>query len=188
LNRCYTCGETKTWIDKRGHENWRLNHDLSNNMLCVNCYNRYYIRPKWSKINNAKWGPITSGRKIGSNGHSFYFSWLKRNRKCSKCQTIKGYFDFHHEKGFFIIFPWFGIIELCKSCHDKEKWRLGEFNIIPWNKGRTNVYSAETLEKFRRNNGKGNIDKRFSIETRTKMSKAKIGNKNGCKNKIAPTK
>ena len=45
---------------------------------------------------------------------------------------------------------------------------------IPWHKGKTDVYSEETRISM----GAKNLGKKFSIEHKNKMSKAKIGNQN----------
>lgn len=81
-------------------------------------------------ISNKKWRAINNPKRIDSNGKQYFINWLNRKGKCEKCSATKGinckHTIFHHEKGFFMIFPWFGIIELCSICDNKEKWRLGE--------------------------------------------------------------
>lgn len=61
---------------------------------------------------------------------------------------------------------------------------------IPWHKGKTKVYTAETLEKMRQAKKKnptnywlGKKRPKFSEETRKKMSQGMLGNKNSLGNK-----
>ena len=50
----------------------------------------------------------------------------------------------------------------------------------PWNKGKTGIYSDETLDKMRKNN-KGNLGKSFSDEHKRKISEALKGKNTWCK-------
>lgn len=55
------------------------------------------------------------------------------------------------------------------SEESKKKMSIVRKGNIPWNKGKTDVYSKETLEKM----SKSNLGKKRTLETRKKMSKAK---------------
>lgn len=97
---------------KNGKPHWC--YDRNGNRICKRCRNKLVDNPK----------------RLHSNGVRVIIGWLERTGVCRLCRATRGVntfrTDWHHEKGFFIIFPWFGIIELCASCHSKEKIRLGE--------------------------------------------------------------
>jgi len=102
---CSVCGTADTYITKQGWKEWR--RDGRGGWICSNC-----------------------PRRIDTNGRQITIKWLQLIGICNFCCAVKGVntkkTDWHHQKGFIIIFPWYGIIELCSKCHIKEMWRLGE--------------------------------------------------------------
>ena len=136
LNRqCVACDSKTTYVDKRGKHQWRM---YDNEWYCKNCYSRYIDNPIRNPENSKKWNPITH-KKYGPKRMSFKDERIQlkenpRNGICRKCgKSIGGeYIDCkgrmaiikrtheHHRYGYFIIFKWFGLVELCVSCHMKE--------------------------------------------------------------------
>jgi hypothetical protein len=92
--------------------------------ICFNCYRneKGYNRNKTHKIANIRNNP----RKIRFKQRYIPLSWYTRTGYCSECpnnifnKTCKQT-HMHHDKGYFAIFPWFGTVELCVSCHNKRK-------------------------------------------------------------------
>lgn len=63
-------------------------------------------------------------RRITFLDKRLYLSWFPRKGQCSKCMRKIGggvhSTAMHHAQGYFVIFPWFGIVELCRTCHRSE--------------------------------------------------------------------
>lgn len=122
---CFACGMNKTFINNKGRQEWRLNHDVDGNALCFRCY-QTLLGPPPTPENKKKY----NARRLATNGHIFYIGWMQRIGICNFCCAVAGIncvrTHWHHERGFFIIFPWFGVVELCGSCHSKESHRLSE--------------------------------------------------------------
>ena len=63
-------------------------------------------------------------RRIHFGGKRFILDWNPRTGICSQCGIRVGRVwrtSMHHAKGYFWIFPWFGMEELCDSCHGKQR-------------------------------------------------------------------
>lgn len=58
-------------------------------------------------------------REFNFLGKWTYISWLPLlTHRCSRCQKENTRTDRHHSLGYFPIFKWFGIEELCDGCHN----------------------------------------------------------------------
>lgn len=92
---CYCCGSSKTWISKKGYENWFVNRQAKEVMqiLCCKCYLRLFIQPKWNPINNPVYGPKRSKlarkregqRRLSYKGKLVYLNIRPRTGICSSC-------------------------------------------------------------------------------------------------------
>lgn len=107
--KCHACGKG-TLVGKNGWEYWRLNRgtDL---VICNSC-DAIIWRNKQ-----------TNPRRI-SYGKGVVYLWKNpRTGACQECSrkisdgVIKKT-DMHHQL-YIPIIPWYGLIELCVSCHDK---------------------------------------------------------------------
>ena len=122
---CYACGSRYSKPNKKGVANWFLNKP-TRLVLCSRCYDPLIYQPK---IYPRRQLPLFKEKHRYDNARRFRFrdrriyAWLKpRTGYCSQCPnnlydktTQKTHL--HHALGYFIIFPWFGCIELCASCH-----------------------------------------------------------------------
>lgn len=123
LNRvCYSCGTTKSTLDKRGFEKWNPNKDLDNRYLCHICFMHFIANPK----RNGKGTKFLKFKnkyiKFSKNPRSGICSWCNKNIKKG---TIKRT-NLHHWF-YLVIMPWACTIELCNSCHGKESWKLSGY-------------------------------------------------------------
>jgi hypothetical protein len=91
-------------------------------------YHRKFRRtPEQNKIINKKYNKIYHPRRfrfkdksisLKSNPRIGYCSWCPNNIHDGSCRLT----NMHHIE-YYIIFPWFGTVELCVSCHNKETQR-----------------------------------------------------------------
>jgi len=135
---CYCCGSSKTYTDNLGYEHWHKNHDHENNVLCEKCdkqldyeYNilEYKRRnsisnKKWNPITNKKSHPINNPRRLSFKGKTILLKENPRKGICKKCGKVR-LTDIHHEK-YHDDDPLKDTQELCKSCHSKRSWELGQ--------------------------------------------------------------
>lgn len=106
-NVCSECGSTETYIAKRAGRNpyvmWYYTKD--GKPLCRNCRSRTMDNP----------GVIA--RKLRFRQRRVTLTFRPRTGECSQCHRTPRKTDMHHAKGYYIIFPWFGTVELCVRCH-----------------------------------------------------------------------
>lgn len=116
---CYSCGDNP--IPKKRYRNY----DNDNNILCRKCW----LHLIWGPNRN----PIERHKEQEGLFHfrntRFWFKKKMRTGRCSKCNNIIGHgcknTNLHHWV-YIIIFPWFGMEEICVSCHTTESWKLGQ--------------------------------------------------------------
>ena len=137
---CYCCGSSKTWISKKGYENWYLNHDINTrkmiHVLCTKCYNNLLVHPIWNRINNPIYGPkrskltrkLEGQRRLSYKGKAVYLTIRPRTGICSSCgksvhkgeinRTHMHHIQYHDEDVLK------DTQELCVNCHRMESERL----------------------------------------------------------------
>lgn len=121
--QCYCCGTFSTRVRKgrNGHQSWFCNVDMKTDQvihyLCKSCYGRLTYKPR-SLMQLSKYVENQRGRRIRYPGLHITLSWNPRKYLCSECPAT-GETDMHHALGYFRIFPWFGLVELCSPCHYK---------------------------------------------------------------------
>lgn len=130
---CYACNGIWTSKNTRGAPNWFLNLDEGGRiigMLCNNCYSLFITYPKLKAR-----GWFNTKYTYGNNKwHIIIYTgwnWKQRTGYCSLCPN-----NIHdgsckrtnlHHKYYLRIFPWFGRIEVCRSCHSKLEWEKDTF-------------------------------------------------------------
>jgi len=105
---CYSCGSTKTTVNRKGLPNWFLNWDSDFNMLCAYCYSKLIRNPK---IRSQR---LEQYRKLIRFGSDLQLKGTFRalTGYCSKCTN--NIFDgsckttHMHHLIYVIILPWFG--------------------------------------------------------------------------------
>lgn len=124
---CYLCGSTNTRIE-RGHiEHWY--HNMGRDKpICKKCYNNLYSAPQFRDRNRERINAHDRERmksKFLFFKKQIYSNFKQRSGYCSACpnniydSTCK--VTHMHHWTYIIIFPWFGRVELCSSCHTKTK-------------------------------------------------------------------
>lgn len=118
---CSLCSSKETYVKKNGGKDWR--YDKLGNMLCKKCWLKHIDYPLRGKSKHEKYNP----RRLVFLGKVVLLTWNPRKGVCSNCGIItKTRTDMHHMK-YIPCMPWACTVELCQACHDREKWRLGEF-------------------------------------------------------------
>ena len=109
---CYACGSDKTYTamtkERYPNPHWYNNEPIG--WLCEVCKNRYIKNP----------------RRICYFDKRIPLSNYPRKGVCLECgksviTTEVKRTNMHHALGYFPIFVWFGILELCVGCHDKKR-------------------------------------------------------------------
>jgi len=154
MKRCVKCGSITTYVDPRGYERWGfLNRDKSK-YLCKRCDEKEYKKnnpeiikrntrgweernPKKAKLIQWRWREKYPDAIKRANGRRMVFKdkviMLKENPRigvCNYCRKSIGNGDIkrtqmHHEE-YIESNPLKHTIELCVSCHNKTKRRVGK--------------------------------------------------------------
>lgn len=122
MHTCFSCGSTKTYVDRHGWTSWHKQEFLNSYLyFCQKCYTKYFHNPKWGPI----WNPIIN-KKHGRMRLTFRGKEIKLNRNpktgyCSMCsnnihdkscmRTSLHHFAYHVDD------PLKDTIELCNKCH-----------------------------------------------------------------------
>lgn len=144
----YQCQVTEQYNGRCWQEHW---HPHPKGYLCHKHHMRLIANPKVSKEvrkrSNDRRNPESlreysrkhSKQKITYKGIQIQLSFIPERLKCSVCGNQKG--DLYtnsrnklvetklihsHHLVYYKIFPWFGVIYLCASCHGKESWKTGQ--------------------------------------------------------------
>ena len=123
---CYDCKTNTTLLKDEKYERWYKHRDLPNEILCHFCYSKYYRNPKTVKKDNIKNNQRLNKRRFLFKKRRILLDYELRKGYCSKCpnniynKSCKTT-HLHHSKGYYIIIPYYGLIELCPSCHRKER-------------------------------------------------------------------
>jgi len=118
---CSRCGKG-TFVRKSGIKDWY--HDTSGNLICVNCYNRI-IHGDYRRFKNRF--------RFKYKGKIIHLDHDPRNDVCNWCRAVAPfdtpYTQRHHdERRYDDSDPLKNTIELCDSCHARERHRLGEID------------------------------------------------------------
>ena len=110
---CLKCGSNKTLLKAGRYERW---YKTAGGFLCHYCY----------RLENEDFKKYRNNEKYNKNKLAFkdrriLLSYNPRTDICSKCGKYNKKTQMHHAIGYYIIFPWYGTIELCPSCHVMEK-------------------------------------------------------------------
>lgn len=129
---CRICKSDKTFLRKRKKANGETylkpdwyNVDRENKLaVCSNCYNM--------KI-NSEYYKHKYKSKIKYKGRYIYLKHEPRVGVCNWCRKVAPfdtpYTELHHDERMYNDSnPLENTIELCKTCHQKEKYRLGELS------------------------------------------------------------
>lgn len=92
--------EHRDWYIKWHRDHRRIPEIRQKDAEYRRLYNKYIINMGGKKCRKVK------------------ISFNPRKYVCSNCGAI-GKTHLHHSMGYFMILPWFGIQELCKSCHGR---------------------------------------------------------------------
>lgn len=117
---CYSCGSDSSNTNSKGVANWYLNLP-TRFVLCYRCYAsliRDANRP--SGYQRHCWE-----RQLNFKGKRLLFASRLRTGICSQCNFV-GRTDLHHTE-YDESNPLAHTVELCRSCHLKESWRLGQY-------------------------------------------------------------
>src|SRR5262245_62037257 len=126
---CYKCRSNQTHPGRGGYSNWyyRLGKDKP---LCKVCYNTLFRTKKYRERDPNKWKEYNKRylRAYMSQMFAYKGKMISGFRaltgNCSQCSN-----NIHdgsckrtsmHHNQYFIIFRWFGRVELCNSCHSKK--------------------------------------------------------------------
>jgi hypothetical protein len=125
---CYCCGSDKSRPNAKGSPIWYLNYDKDENVFCCRCYDKLIKNPRNNPNNHARRYTYGKRRLLEDKG--------SRTGKCEWCskkigdtyigwrKRIKIIKETHlHHLFYLVICPWFGRVELCAPCHNKESWR-----------------------------------------------------------------
>ena len=130
---CYGCGTTATklhLVKGRYYEQWYLNHDAQKNALCFKCLDKYIRDPLRRKARNIKynpkWNKINNGKLLHYRGKQIWLGFNPRKHICQRCGK-RGFTHMHHFAEYHDDDPLRDTIELCRSCHGKESWKLGQY-------------------------------------------------------------
>lgn len=140
---CYSCGIDKSIEKKTGYSHWLYNHDIDNNVLCMNCnarlitypkrdrqkMNNYYL-PRW-RAQNPNYMKEYTKKRLNYKGRLITLKTRIKIGVCNTCnKTVEsGQINFttlHHYAEYHDNNPVKDTIELCPSCHGKESWKLGQ--------------------------------------------------------------
>lgn len=122
---CYNCGSNKTTLRNKVYERW---YNIDKGTLCHKCYQKLKGYPRYNNPNNKEFNNKHNPNKLWFRNKTILLYWNPRTGYCSQCTN--NIYDgscnrthMHHSLGYYIIFPWYGIIELCASCHRKQEGR-----------------------------------------------------------------
>jgi len=111
--------------DKTSGKWWR--HNKEGQTVCWKCYLKYVWEGHKQSVkkDNDKRNP----KHLLFKNRVIVLSYNPRKGVCTQCGRKRGEgvksTSIHHIE-YFIIFPWFGTVELCNSCHGFEGIRLGQ--------------------------------------------------------------
>ncbi len=117
---CLGCGTKRTYRDKTGRYQWRVNRDSTGktlDVLCLWCWAKYIQNP----ITHAKHNKM----RIHYKGRDICLSFNPRKGICSKCNKV-GKTQLHHEE-YDDNDVLAHTVELCVSCHSKRSIELGQY-------------------------------------------------------------
>jgi hypothetical protein len=117
---CYLCGTSNTYINKSGLEVWRKG---DGEWFCTKDWDKYFINPLKNPINHA--------RRITFKDKQVLIKRNPRSGICSSCGK-KGITDMHHLE-YHDDDPLKDTVELCKSCHMQETWRIRKLDKLAKN-------------------------------------------------------
>ena len=128
--KCYGCNSKYLHkVKGRYYEQWYLNHDADNNALCLRCNDKYIRDPLRRKERNSKynpkWNKINNHKFVNYRGKHIWLGFDPRKHICQTCGKT-GLTSLHHFAEYHDDDPLRDTIELCRSCHGKETWRLGQ--------------------------------------------------------------
>lgn len=124
---CYNCGSNKTTLRNGIYERWYKHQTVQDKIVCHSCYKKLFGYPRYSKTYNDKKNPITNKQRYLYKNRRILSDYNPRTGYCSQCSnniydgTCKKT-QMHHSLGYYIIFPYFGLVELCSSCHVKTRY------------------------------------------------------------------
>lgn len=112
---CFLCGSNTTLLKNGKYERW---YNYYNNKICQDCH----VKTRHNKdINRKKRNDKHNKNRLKFKNIRILLDWNPRIDICSICNKYHNRTHMHHSLGYYIIFPWYGIIELCPSCHRKEE-------------------------------------------------------------------
>jgi hypothetical protein len=122
--QCTNCGSDKTYehlIKGFGpYPDWRSHEG---NWYCKKCYNNLFH----NAIINKKYYTRSRDRRVTYKGEQIYLKEPIRKHICSIC-GYKGITNLHHYGEYIDEDPTANTIELCRTCHTKETWKLGQYD------------------------------------------------------------
>jgi hypothetical protein len=124
---CHNCGSDKTYIaiDKRGiyHTHW---HPRNDKWYCNNCYHKVFENPFLIQMRfKGKELRLKENPRTGTCSHCNKHdgdTFMTTTGKISIVKTTMHHIEYHEENVLK------DTIELCRSCHAYETWRLGQFD------------------------------------------------------------
>jgi hypothetical protein len=145
---CRICKSNKTFLRKRKKTNgivyfkpdWYEVNRKKGTAICSNCYNR---------VINGDYVRLHAKFRIKYKNRYVYLKYNPRIGVCNWCRGVApfdtAYTELHHdERRYDDNNPLRNTIELCKSCHQREKGRLGELKLKSKRKTKTKI-QAQTL-------------------------------------------
>lgn len=125
---CHECGSNKTRLKKGRYPVWNRHKTIEGAWICQPCFNKHYLKtianPKRDREearlrNKNEYTFLNRVITLKENPRTGYCSNCPKNIHDGSCKRT----NLHHEHGYYIIFPYFGLVELCVSCHNKVKIR-----------------------------------------------------------------
>lgn len=109
---CFLCSSRTTLLKYGKYERW---YNYNDNKICHYCF----LETKGNRNpNRKKRNDIHNKNRLKFKNIRFLLDWNPRTDICSRCNKFHNKTAMHHALGYYIIFPWYGTIELCPSCHN----------------------------------------------------------------------
>jgi len=117
---CDWCGNTKTYINKRGVPEWR---NIDDKPWCLRCYDRIFSHPTRNPKRTKEQLRKSNEKRIKFKDKIMYLSENPRIGVCNGCRAVVPFdcpkTDMHHEE-YDELDILKNTIELCTNCHNNE--------------------------------------------------------------------
>lgn len=122
---CFLCGSRTTLLRDGKYERW---YNYQNNKICQDCFTK--TKEKKKDPNSKKRNDRHNKNRLLFKNIRVLLDWNPRTDICSHCGKYDNKTNMHHALGYYIIFPWYGTIELCYSCHAIEEHGVDHSNTV----------------------------------------------------------